>query len=129
MACRDLYDRLLVDKKQSMFYRMYVDSAEAIREHLIEKSQPSGLTYIAERRGSQNDPKMDHLACFAGSSRSPHALALVVVSGPAPHPKKKTHHLGFVATGGMYALGARHLRPEHGALPTYDQHAPLYIVA
>jgi len=74
---------LLVEKKQSMFYRMYVDSAEAIREHLIEKSQPNGLTYIAERRGSFNDPKMDHLACFAG---------------------------------GMYALGARHLRPEHEEL-------------
>ncbi len=67
---RDLYDRLLVEKKQSMFYRMYVDSAEAIREHLIEKSQPNGLTYIAERRGSFNDPKMDHLACFAGSDLS-----------------------------------------------------------
>lgn len=56
-----------MDKKQSMFYRMYVDSAEAIREHLVEKSKPSGLTYIAERSGSQNNPKMDHLACFAGT--------------------------------------------------------------
>jgi mannosyl-oligosaccharide alpha-1,2-mannosidase len=74
---------LLVDKKQSMFYRMYVDSAEAIRHHLIQKSAPGGLTYIAERRGSRNDPKMDHLACFAG---------------------------------GMYALGSKHLRNEHGDL-------------
>jgi len=71
---------LLVDKEQSMFYRMYVESAEAIREHLISKSKPNGLTYIAERSGSHNSPKMDHLACFAG---------------------------------GMYALGSRHLRPEH----------------
>lgn len=58
--------RLLADKKHDMFYRMYVESAEAIRKHLVQTSQPSGLTYIAERRGSVKDPKMDHLACFAG---------------------------------------------------------------
>jgi hypothetical protein len=103
--------RLLVDKEQSMFYRMYVESAEAIREHLISKSKPNGLTYIAERSGSHNSPKMDHLACFAGSfspvpSRSPQPLRVCARSTqlcPLPLP----------SPGGMYALGSRHLRPEH----------------
>ncbi len=57
----------------------------------------------------------------------PRALALGVACSPAP--PLVTHRLAFLATGGMYALGARHLRPEHGALPTYYVNMFPYIVA
>merc|ERR1719158_2552759 len=39
---------------------------EGMHKHLIQKSDPNGLTYVAEWTGSSPSPKMDELACFTG---------------------------------------------------------------
>eukprot|EP01118_Nematostelium_gracile_P013748 TRINITY_DN5228_c0_g1_i1.p1 TRINITY_DN5228_c0_g1~~TRINITY_DN5228_c0_g1_i1.p1 ORF type:complete len:557 (+),score=113.11 TRINITY_DN5228_c0_g1_i1:81-1751(+) len=57
---------LMTGKKAEKYRNMYDESVEAIRSHLIKKSSPKGLTYIAELINDQIVPKMDHLVCFAG---------------------------------------------------------------
>eukprot|EP00727_Mastigamoeba_balamuthi_P003313 m51a1_g1298 putative wd repeat-containing protein 5 (917) ;mRNA; r:188713-192360 len=47
------------------YRKMYDVAADAIVKHLIKKSKPSGLTYIAEMENGNPVGKMDHLACFA----------------------------------------------------------------
>lgn len=48
-------------KKERKYKRMYEEVVDAVLEHLIKKSSPSGLTYIAEWSGSSSVDKMDHL--------------------------------------------------------------------
>lgn len=50
---------------------MYDQTVRAIRQHLLARSYPSGLLYIAELLNGQpgsKHPKMDHLVCFIGGS-------------------------------------------------------------
>jgi len=58
---------LLKGKQDAQYRRMYDEAADNIVKHLVKKSNPSGLTYIAELIGGRIDPKMDHLVCFAGA--------------------------------------------------------------
>lgn len=46
---------------------MYDDAAKAVVTHLVKKSTPGGLTYIAEKEHGGTVDKMDHLVCFAGA--------------------------------------------------------------
>jgi len=58
---------ILTGKEQYKWRNMYDDAVGNIIEHLVHKSNPSKLTYIAELIGGQTVPKMDHLVCFAGA--------------------------------------------------------------
>ena len=40
-----------------------VQVMEGVSQHLMKKSSPSGLTYIAEWNGANSFDKMDHLVC------------------------------------------------------------------
>lgn len=44
--------------------RMYEASMEGVRSSLLAVTAPSHLAYIAERRGTKREDKMDHLVCF-----------------------------------------------------------------
>lgn len=46
--------------------QMYDEAVKAIEDNLVQKSQQSGLTYLAEMKYDRLEHKMDHLACFAG---------------------------------------------------------------
>jgi hypothetical protein len=51
---------IFLDKKEPKYRRMYDEAMENVIKHLVKKSSPNGLTYIAEYN---NGPyhKMDHL--------------------------------------------------------------------
>jgi len=51
----------------SQYRRMYDESAKAIILHLVKKSSPNKLVFIAEMLGGSLNYKMDHLVCFAGA--------------------------------------------------------------
>ena len=57
---------LLTSKKEKKYRRLYDQAMNGMHQHLILKSKPSGLTYIAEWNGNTPSPKMDELACFTG---------------------------------------------------------------
>eukprot|EP00271_Cylindrocystis_brebissonii_P003675 TRINITY_DN1490_c0_g1_i1.p1 TRINITY_DN1490_c0_g1~~TRINITY_DN1490_c0_g1_i1.p1 ORF type:complete len:664 (-),score=202.07 TRINITY_DN1490_c0_g1_i1:463-2454(-) len=46
------------------YREMWDISMDGMLETLVKKTNPGGLTYLAERMGDQTIPKMDHLACF-----------------------------------------------------------------
>lgn len=54
---------------EKLYYDLYRQSMDGMKQHLVAKSSPSGYTYIGEKpfglKGSL-DPKMDHLVCFIG---------------------------------------------------------------
>ena len=47
---------------------MYDAAMEGVHNKLVQKSTPSGLSYIADLNGGSLDHKMDHLVCFMGGS-------------------------------------------------------------
>lgn len=53
-------------KTEDMYREMYDESIEGMHEQLLQKSSPSGLTYIADKNKNKMDHKMDHLVCFMG---------------------------------------------------------------
>jgi hypothetical protein len=46
---------------------IYLSFVKAIERSLVQTSS-GGLRYIAEYKAGRLEPKMDHLACFAGES-------------------------------------------------------------
>lgn len=53
--------------KREKFYKSMFDSAiDGLLEHLIQTSQPSALTYVAEMENGVLEHKMDHLSCYLG---------------------------------------------------------------
>ncbi|KAL7577762.1 hypothetical protein ACA910_010521 [Epithemia clementina (nom. ined.)] len=55
-------------KKEPMYREMYDKAIQGMHDSLLQKSTPSGLTYIADSNNGQLDHKMDHLVCFMGGS-------------------------------------------------------------
>ncbi|KAF3901434.1 hypothetical protein ABW21_db0202463 [Orbilia brochopaga] len=52
---------------ETIYAEMYHESMLGVKKHLVHKSRPSGLTFIAELPlgvGTTVSPKMDHLVCF-----------------------------------------------------------------
>jgi len=52
--------------RNELYGRMYKDAVRAIIKHLVKKSSPHQLTYVAELDHGGSNHKMDHLACFVG---------------------------------------------------------------
>lgn len=58
---------LLKGKNDPQYRRMYDEAMDNVVKHLVKKSSPNELTYIAELIGGRIENKMDHLVCFAGA--------------------------------------------------------------
>ncbi|KAI5857878.1 glycoside hydrolase [Tricharina praecox] len=70
---------LQTKKTEDIFKDMYNEAMAGMKKHLLGKSHPSHLTYIAELPsgiGGATSPKMDHLVCFV-----PGMLALGATMG------------------------------------------------
>jgi len=62
---------LQTDQQEPIYNLMYQESNRGIKQHLLRKSKPSGLTYLGELEKGIGGPlsnKMDHLVCFFGGS-------------------------------------------------------------
>ncbi|CAM9266648.1 unnamed protein product, partial [Chrysoparadoxa australica] len=66
-------------KSESAYRAAYDRAMDGMHDVLLQKTLPSGLSYVAEWTGSQTKPKMDHLACFL-----PGMLALGAVTSEDP---------------------------------------------
>ncbi|KAM3179561.1 hypothetical protein ACTXT7_000296 [Hymenolepis weldensis] len=68
-------------KKSDWLRNEYITAVNGMRENLIRKSVPNGLTFVGELHGSRFSTKMDHLVCFL-----PATLAYGYLHGmPADH--------------------------------------------
>ncbi len=104
-------NRLLLGKHDGVtdrYYRMYIEAMKAVEAHLLGRSKPNGLLYIAETRSAASnpaatlDPKMDHLVCFAGIQN---------IHPPPPFDEVSCACMPTLLhiIGGMLALGAWHM--------------------
>ena len=65
-------------KSEPMYREMWDKAISGVHGQLVQKSEPSGMTFLADRLGgSRIDRKMDHLVCFMGG-----ALALGAYTDP-----------------------------------------------
>lgn len=79
------------------YRRMYEESSRAVITHLIKKSTPSGLTYIAEKENGNIVDKMDHLVCFAGAMFAlgayPSELIFYILQSPMHFNLRRYHNI------------------------------------
>lgn len=62
---------LQTEEQEPIYNIMYQESVRGIKQHMVRKSKPNGLTYIGELErgvGGGLSNKMDHLVCFIGGS-------------------------------------------------------------
>lgn len=79
---------LQTDNKEDIYWKMYRESVEGVKKHLVGKSFPGDLTFIGELEtgiGGPLSPKMDHLVCFYGG-----LLALGATNGLTLAEAKKS---------------------------------------
>lgn len=60
---------LQTNKQEPIYWKMYRESVEGVKKHMVGKSQPNGLAFVGELDrgiGGGLSPKMDHLVCFYG---------------------------------------------------------------
>ncbi|CAL8297371.1 unnamed protein product [Gadus morhua 'NCC'] len=58
-------------KKEHQFLEDYLQAIEGVKKNLLQKSSPSGLTFVGELSHGQFSPKMDHLVCFLPDGDGP----------------------------------------------------------
>ncbi|KAK9377088.1 glycoside hydrolase [Lipomyces chichibuensis] len=79
---------LQTNSKEDIYRMMYDESMAGVKKRLMQKSMPSGLTYVAELDHGIDgalSPKMDHLVCFL-----PGNLALGSTGGYPLHIAQRT---------------------------------------
>ncbi|KAK9318597.1 glycoside hydrolase [Lipomyces starkeyi] len=79
---------LQTNSKEDVYRQMYDESMAGVKKRLMQKSLPSGLTYVAELDHGIDgalSPKMDHLVCFL-----PGNLALGSTGGYPLHIAQRT---------------------------------------
>lgn len=54
------------DGQDAQGKEMFLSAMDAVERHLLKRSEKDKLLYLSEMRYGKNDPKMDHLTCFAG---------------------------------------------------------------
>lgn len=60
---------LQTNNEEPIYWKMYRESVDGVKKHMVRKSKPNGLTFIGELPrgiGGNFSPKMDHLVCFYG---------------------------------------------------------------
>jgi len=113
-------------KKEQKYRDMYDKSMDGMHEELLQKSNPNGLSYIAESNGGRNiHKKMDHLVCFMGG-----ILALGAYTDPkgldsvrAQRDLKTARALTYTCYQ-MYARSPTGLSPE---IAKFDTDEDFYI--
>lgn len=74
---------LQTNKTEPIYRKMYDQTVDAMKKHLVHYSQPSNYLFLGELPQGRNNPsnvspKMDHLVCFMGGS-----FALGATEGPS----------------------------------------------
>eukprot|EP00804_Cyclotella_cryptica_P017587 CCRYP_006741-RB/>CCRYP_006741-RB protein AED:0.04 eAED:0.04 QI:773/0.8/0.83/1/0.8/0.83/6/101/777 len=100
-------------RKEQRFREMWDKSMNGVHSQLVQKSNPNGLTYLADRENGRLNHKMDHLACFMGG-----ALAIGAYTDPmgldsvrAQRDLKTAKALTYTCYQ-MYARSATGISPE-----------------
>ncbi|CAL8328551.1 unnamed protein product [Arctogadus glacialis] len=93
-------------KKEHQFLEDYLQAIEGVKKNLLQKSSPSGLTFVGELSHGQFSPKMDHLVCFL-----PGTLALGAHHG-LPDDHLELARLLMETCYQMYAQMETGLSPE-----------------
>lgn len=93
-------------RRETNLRNMYDRAMDGLHKKMIHKSNPNGLTYIAELNGESVERKMDHLACFMGGA---FVCFMVVFNGGifrSSFSCSLTSSFHFAANIGLLALGA-----------------------
>ena len=101
-------------KTESLYREMYDKSMDGMHEHLLQKSNPTGLTYIADRVGDRIDHKMDHLVCFMGG-----LLALGAYTDPGGLQSPRAQRDLKTAKKLTYTCYQMYARQKTGISPEY----------
>mmetsp|Transcript_13337 Transcript_13337/g.28962 ORF Transcript_13337/g.28962 Transcript_13337/m.28962 type:complete len:725 (+) Transcript_13337:382-2556(+) len=120
-------------KKEAWLREMYDKSMQGVHDKLLQKSNPSGLTYFADLNGGRMDYKMDHLVCFMGG-----LLALGAVTDPLGFHSDRAQRDMKTAKAVTYTCYQMYARMETGISPEYvnfrgddfeiANNAPYYIL-
>ncbi|KAJ3603535.1 hypothetical protein NHX12_028280 [Muraenolepis orangiensis] len=101
-------------KKETQFLEDYLQAIEGVKKNLLQKSSPSGLSFVGELSHGQFSPKMDHLVCFL-----PGTLALGAHHG-LPDDHMELARKLMETCYQMYAQMETGLSPEIVHFNTYE---------
>jgi hypothetical protein len=122
-------------RKEDKYREMWDKAMTGMHEQLLQKSSPSGLSYIADKYGGTRlDHKMDHLVCFMGGS-----LALSAYTDPLGLESPRAQRDLKTAKAIAYTCYQMYARTKSGLAPEYYQfegdndmvvagRAPFYIL-
>jgi len=105
------------NKEETWLRNMYDKSMEGAIKVLLQKSSPSGLSYLSDWNGRSNVAKMDHLVCFM-----PGILALGAYTDPLGGPDSDNPRAKRdldVAKALMYTCYQMYARQASGISPEY----------
>ena len=108
---------LLTGKQHEQYRRMYVQSVEAMLQHLYSTT-PSGTAYIADLDNGQKEHKMDHLVCFV-----PGMLALAVQHGVV-QGEQAARHMSAAKQLMRTCYNMYHLQQPSGIGAEYSRFLP-----
>lgn len=83
---------LQTNNEEPIYWKMYKESVDGVKKHMVERSEPSRLTYVGELERGIDGPllsKMDHLVCFYGG-----LLALGATNGLTLEEARKSPFWG-----------------------------------
>mmetsp|Transcript_12621 Transcript_12621/g.19568 ORF Transcript_12621/g.19568 Transcript_12621/m.19568 type:complete len:664 (-) Transcript_12621:81-2072(-) len=101
-------------KTEPMYREMYDKAIQGMHDELLQKSSPSGFTYIADKRGERLDHKMDHLVCFMGG-----LLALGAYTDPLGLDSARAQRDLKTGKALTYTCYQTYARMETGISPEY----------
>jgi len=120
-------------KTEPMYREMYDKSMEGMHNELLQKSDPSGLWYIADKNNGRMDYKMDHLVCFMGG-----LLALGAYTDPLGLDSDRAQRDLKTGKALTYTCYQMYARMKTGLAPEYitfskgkdfsPGHVPYYIL-
>jgi mannosyl-oligosaccharide alpha-1,2-mannosidase len=104
-------------RKEDKYRVMWDKAMTGMHEQLLQKSEPNGLSYIADRYGSSRlDKKMDHLVCFMGGS-----LALSAYTDPLGLDSPRAQRDLKAAKAITYTCYQYYARTKSGLAPEFYQ--------
>lgn len=103
-------------KVEPMYREMYDKAIQGMHDELLQKSEPSGLVYIADKTGHMLDHKMDHLVCFMGG-----LLALGAYTDPLGLESERAQRDLQTGRALTYTCYQMYARMNTGISPEYVQ--------
>ncbi|KAL9182005.1 hypothetical protein ACHAXT_012348 [Thalassiosira profunda] len=101
-------------RKERRYREMWDKAMNGVHKQLVQKSEPRGLTFIADRVSGQIDRKMDHLVCFMGG-----ALALGAYTDPKGLDSERAQRDLRTARALTYTCYQMYARTRSGIAPEY----------